>query len=160
MDTYQALPGSSRTLCVKMRLSIPGYIVLAGTILFSMGFGFTLYLCQHAEPQIDFFCPSNGICNSTSVVDVLKYQRCADSKNSPIITWCDKLNCSESSCAQYLFNCGLETSQGLTCVSLLSKSNGWCSSRNGSLVLFVFFSIFFPLHLIAFFIICFVENRN
>ena len=157
MEPYQPLLGSSRISCVNIRLSLYGKILLAITILLSMGFGVTLYLCQHAEPQIDFFCPSNGICNSTSVVDVLKYQRCADSKNSPIITWCDKLNCSESSCAQYLFNCGLETSQGLNCVSLLSKSKGWCSSHDGTLFFFVLFSIFFPVTLVFCLLFCLLE---
>lgn len=144
-----------RLPCVNIRLSLPGKIALVMAILLSIGFGLTLYLCEHAKPQIDFVCPSNEICNSTSVPNVLKYQRCTtSSKNLTNNTWCGKLNCSESSCAQYLFNCGLETSQGISCVSLLFKTGGFCGSRTGSFVLFVLFSVFFAISLLFLVVIC------
>ena len=157
MYTYQALPGSSRFSCVNIKLSLTGKILLAITSLLSLGVGISLYLYEQAEPQIDLFCPSNGICDGTSVLNVLKYQRCVGSK-APPNTWCEKLNCSESSCAQYQFNCGLETSEGLfNCVPLLPKSNGWCSSRGGTFFFFVLFSIFFTISLIICLFHCLIE---
>lgn len=114
-------------------------------VVFAIGFALTLVSCEGAPPKVDFFCPMNGNCTA-GVVQIAKYQKCDILEQT---SWCSVLNCTQESCAKYLFNCELETSTGAECVPFQYESQGFCESRRGSLILFIVCAIFMFFTLIA-----------
>lgn len=108
--------------------------------VFATVFGITLSICKNAPPTLKYFCPSNGTC-SIGTVSIIKYQNCDDKNLISNQSWCEKLNCNKSFCAEYILNCGFETSQGIQCVPFQSEPEGWCSSNSSSLVFLVLSAI-------------------
>ena len=95
--------------------------------------------CEHVGSSIETICPPNGNCSVPGTVSIAKYQYCGGDHDHIDMTrpgWCSRLNCSLNFCAEYILDCRIDLAQGMQCVELQSKSNGWCTSSQGFLFLF------------------------